>query len=72
MIVAITILNDVKQITLTPESEEEKYICKLFGEGKKEIEIKEGSFYTECKGNYIREFNDDESVMLILRNKKEE
>lgn len=80
---ALVIANNLKQIMLTPESEEEKAALALITQDQDiSLDIKEGIFYEggtppsmgyrveECRGDYLRAFHDSKSIMLILRPKK--
>ena len=61
---ALYIVEDKTQIVLTPENDHEKAILKL-AEEKSILGIYRGSFY-ECRGGWIREGMDDDSVILLL------
>ena len=65
MLTTLLIQRDTKQLVLTPETESEKAIFKMFPEDVT-LSIKRGSFFSECRGGYIREFSDDHSLMLIM------
>ena len=80
---AIVIIEDVRQITLTPETNTEKEILKLLREPGYEVKVKDGTLlhgnyvgaeFAECKGGYLRAFQDQNSVMIVLKpeKKKEE
>lgn len=61
---SIYIAEGKSQVVLTPETDYEKNTLSCFNDGSN-IYIKRGSFY-ECHGGWLREGNDDESIMLIL------
>jgi len=71
MKVTLILKNKEKQIVLTPESEEEKSIFKLFAPTNKktEIEIFEGQYEIEkCIGGWLREYeNKNNSIVLYLK-----
>lgn len=83
---AMVIASGVKQIMLTAEDEEEQAALELLSKENQEIsvEMKEGSFFhhasvpqsargyliAECKGGYLRAYEDPKSLMLVLRPKK--
>lgn len=60
------IQDGIKQLVLTPESETEKAIFKMFPDGA-ELSIKRGSFFNKCEGGWVREFSDDDSLMLVMK-----
>ena len=77
---AIIISNGLKQIMFTPENDSEKMALKLITpDDNISIEVKHGRFtdkatatgysISECRGGYLRAWEDDNSVMLLLRPK---
>ncbi len=82
---AIIISDGVKQIMFTPENESEKQALKLITpQDDITVETKEGSLFdnhstpksaigytvSECKGGYLRAYEDTDSLMIVLRPKK--
>lgn len=55
----------IKQLILTPESEEEKAIFKMFPDNINVL-TKRGSCFQTCKGGWVREFEDDDSLILVM------
>ena len=79
---AIILSDGLKQIMLTPENDNEKQALKMISpEDDISIEVKQGSFADkesvrgydvhQCQGGWLRVWEDNNSVMLILRPKKE-
>lgn len=78
MKVAIIFSEGVKQINFTPENEDEKQALKLITPNDDiQLAVKNGSFGEEryepftievnqCKGGYLRVFDNSESIMLVL------
>jgi hypothetical protein len=78
MKVAIIFSEGVKQINFTPENEDEKQALKLITPNDDiQLAVKSGSFGEErhkpftievnqCKGGYLRTFDNSESIMLVL------
>jgi hypothetical protein len=80
---AIIISEGLKQIMFTPENDNEKQALKMISpEDDISIEIHQGRFsdksdvmgyqVSECRGGYLRAWQDNDSVMLMLRPKKPE
>lgn len=80
---AIIIANGLKQIMFTPETDEERQALKMITPNDEiSLEVKEGSFFDrspasaqgyvvrECRGDYLRAYEDTDSIMLVLRPKK--
>ena len=81
---AVIIASDLRQVMLTPETEEEKYALSIITTNDDiTVDIKSGTFYSyesppsahgytvqECKGDYLRAYSDTNSIMLVLRPKK--
>ena len=80
---AIILAQGIKQVMLTAESDEEKAILNCFKPSDAlELEIKQGSFYSstpeaakgytveQCKGGYLRAYESEDSLMLVLKPKK--
>lgn len=76
---AILLDHGVKQVMLTPETENEKQALKMISvEDNIHTVIKEGNFYDgaqgeifgvdvyHCQGGYMRAKNDENSVMFVL------
>lgn len=79
---AIIIHDNIKQIVLTPESDSDKEVCRMFTPDKAiDLAIHKGTLYDNpyshrvgrfgvdiamCQGNYLRAYDNQESVMLIL------
>lgn len=83
MKIAILLVDGAKQIMLSPETEHEKQALRMIQPGDT-LETKsvwgtytnESQHYRyfpqECRGGYYREFNDTESLMFVITEKKEE
>lgn len=72
---ALVITEGLRQITLTPESEEEKQLLEILHKQQWSLEVKRGQFFV-CRGDYARfgtwpsesgRYATDESTMLVLR-----
>lgn len=84
MKVAIIFSEGTKQINFTPENEDEKQALKLITPNDDiQLAVKSGSFGEErhkpfrieinqCKGGYLRVFDNSESIMLVLSPKEKE
>jgi hypothetical protein len=83
MKVSVLLVENAKQIMLTPENDHERSALKIIAPGDKiEAATKWGSMYDreavkmarysvdECAGGYFRAFPDDESLMFIVTSKK--
>lgn len=81
---AIIIADGIKQIMFTPENDSEKQALKMITpQDDITLETHTGTFYnsspesakgytvSECKGGYLRAFEDKNSLMIVLRPKKE-
>lgn len=82
---AIIIADGIKQIMFTPENESEKQALKMITpQDDISVEVKEGTLYDnspkcargyvvqKSKGDYLRAYEDEESLMLILIPKPKE
>lgn len=82
---AIIISNDIKQIMFTPENDSEKMALKMITlDDDISLEAKQGTFYDrspesakgytiqKCNGDYLRAYEDENSLMLVLRRKQKE
>ena len=78
---AIIISEGIKQIMFTPENENEKRALEMITtEDEIKVEIKTGSFHDTyravgytidmCKGGYLRAWDNEDSLMLVLTPKK--
>lgn len=80
---AIIIADGIKQIMFTPENDSEKQALRMITpQDDISVETKTGTFYDdspecargyivkECRGDYLRGYEDEESLMIILRPKK--
>jgi hypothetical protein len=80
---AVIFSDEIKQVIFTPENDNEKFALSLITP-KDDIEllITEGSFASEyqkpftasisqCRGGYLRIYNDTESKILVLKPKKD-
>ena len=66
---AIYIDDGVLQIILTPETDFEKSLVKQYSNTNMSVSIKKGKFYS-CVGGWIRtDSYEDESLMIILKEK---
>lgn len=75
---AVVFSEGTKQIILTPENDEERFALKLITPNDNiTLAIKSGSFCSEknapfhikineSKGGYLRAYQDEESIMLVL------
>ena len=78
---AIIIADGLKQIMLTPENESEKMALKMITpDDNISLEVKTGTLYDgystpkcargyivqKCRGDYLRAFDNEESLMLVL------
>lgn len=83
MKIALLIVDKVKQIVLTPETDEEKAILKIFGRPQKtsgeppwplenEAVIYDGEFYFRpCMGGWIKQTGGGESIIIQCKPKEE-
>lgn len=83
---ALIIADGIKQIMLTPESDSERQALKLITENDDiTVEFKEGTFYSnytpksalgytvqKCQGDYLRAYENEDSLMLVLTPKKKD
>ena len=78
---AIIISEGIKQIMFTPENEYEKRALEMITtEDDIKVEIKTGAFHNSystvgytvdmCKGGYLRAWDNEDSLMLVLTPKK--
>lgn len=80
---AIILADGIKQIMFTPESDNERAALALITQDEEiTVEIKEGTFYSsmpksaigytiqKCQGGYLRAYESEESLMLVLTPKK--
>ena len=82
MKISIVIVEGAKQIMLTPETDHEKQALKFINP-KDEITVvaKWGNFsdkyshadlqVNECQGGYLRAFSEADSLMFLIKDKKE-
>lgn len=83
MKIALYIEDGLEQIVLTPETTTEEKILGKIHDGDRDLSIERGGFYA-CQGGWVRhkiiydggqfgpsERKDDESTMIILREKIE-
>lgn len=68
---AIYIEDGVVQLVITPETDFEKNAVKSFTDKPLETKIFSGSFY-DCRGGWVRQNNNDISLILKASEKKEE
>ena len=62
-----------RQIVLTPESDTEKDICKLFKDRSSDLKVYEGGFY-QCQGGWTRmrqDSNENDSYIIVLDDKED-
>lgn len=85
MKVAIILSDGISQVMMTPENKmEEKALSMITPNVDISVETKSGSFYDsnspdaargytiqECKGGYLRAWEDKDSLMLVLKPKKD-
>ena len=83
---AVVIADGVKQIMFTPENKSEKLALSMINvDDDISVERKKGSFYDGfrdhqargynvalCQSGYLRAFEDADSLMLVLKPKKED
>lgn len=73
---AVVIADGLRQIVLTPESDEEKSIIRTLTNQEWNVEIKKGTFYI-CQGGYVRfgigdtVGGGDEGAIIVLRTPRE-
>lgn len=80
---AIIIADGVKQIMFTPENDSERQALKLITPNENiSVDIRKGSFYNSqppssagyvvamCKGDFLRAYDCEDSLMLVLRPKE--
>jgi hypothetical protein len=65
MKIALYVEDGRTQIVLTPQTPAEKAVLDNVKPGA-ELSVKRGSFY-ECRGGWVRQSQNDESTMLVLR-----
>tara|TARA_R100001530_G_scaffold132126_1_gene104268 strand:- start:1009 stop:1275 length:267 start_codon:yes stop_codon:yes gene_type:complete len=83
MKISLVVVEGAKQVMLTPEGDHEKSVLEMISPSDDvEIVKKWGSFYdTEknqhaklqidyCKGEYLRAFTSDQSLMFLIKDKK--
>ena len=68
---AIYIEDGIVQLVLTPQNQFERDALKSFGNENLSVRTFSGSFY-ECRGEWIHQGNDDESIIIRIDEKKEE
>jgi hypothetical protein len=79
---SIIFSDNLKQVVLTPETDSEKLAMEMFtADDNVQIALKHGSIYScqgdipftaniaECSGGYLRCYNNDKSIILVLRPK---
>jgi len=79
---AIILADGIKQIMLTPENDSERQALKyITPDDDISLEIKTGTLYDsspecargyvvqKCEGNYLRAFENEDSLMLVLTHK---
>lgn len=71
MKVAIYIAEGVTQLVLTSENDWEKNVTKSVTQGSSQVDIRSGGFY-ECRGGFIREDPEEQSLILVVGIKAEE
>lgn len=69
MKIALYIEDGLEQIVLTPESDAERRIISKLHDGSSDLTIKQGSFY-ECQGGWVRQSNNEDSTLIVLRAKE--
>ena len=52
------------QVSLTPETEQEKALLAVFVEGS-EFRVKRGTTLSFCRGGWIREYEERDSINLV-------
>lgn len=70
MKIALYIEDGLEQIVLSPESDTERGIIGKLHDGSRELSIKKGSFY-ECQGGWVRQSQNENSTMIVLRARAE-
>lgn len=82
MKISAVIADGYKQIMMTPESEHEKEMLKWIDpEDEIEIAQKKGTYDEKpqhfgmqsqtCRGGYLRRFAEEDSIMFVIKTKKE-
>jgi hypothetical protein len=84
MQISVLLLENAKQIMLTPENDHEKSALKLIAPGDKiEAAVKWGTMFdreektfgynvSKCRGGYYRGYENSDSLMFIVTSKKDE
>lgn len=83
MKVSLIISEKAKQVMLTPEDESEKLALKMISSGNDiEVAVKDGRFHSGlrpagyeidmCQGGYLRAWDSEDSIMLVLTPKNPE
>ena len=78
MKISLVIVENAKQIMLTPETEHEKQCLKMINpKDTLEVVSRWGTFTSEyghaglqvamCEGDYLRAFNDQDSLMFLIK-----
>ena len=70
MEISLLIKHGLKQLVLTPEAEEEKAILTLFPTGGTFL-AKRGSVFQKCAGGWIREYEDDHSLSIVISSEED-
>lgn len=72
MKLALLIKPGFKQFVVTPESDEERSIMQMITVDETvPFLVKRGSFFHKCRGGWEREFQDDDSIMLVFAENQE-
>lgn len=78
MKVSVLLIENAKQIMLTPENDHERSALKLIAPGDKiEAEVKWGTLFdkeptlrgyeiSQCRGGYYRAYENDDSLMFVI------
>ena len=80
---AVIVKGEVSQVTLTPETEAERAILSLFKRRNSEVDLSivegrvglGGSIYgtsiNQCQGGWLKEFEDEHSVNIVVGPKRD-
>lgn len=70
---AILLTEGLRQIVFTPETKQEGKILNMLRQDEQiAIEVKEGSMFDQCRGGYLRAFECERSIILVIKPKEEE
>jgi hypothetical protein len=81
---AVIFADNIKQIMLSPENDSEKFALRLItAQDDISVDVKQGTLFTRvpssalgyivqpCQGGYLRAYEQEDAVMLVLRKREE-